>query len=96
METIGVIRRRITASPSCRSGRGTSGLNFLSALPRWPAFTAKDQQRTVFRGTPQAKRYDNLAQLEAMDAYFAWRRGAEGREFGKHGGNTNSSPLGLR
>jgi para-nitrobenzyl esterase len=65
-------------------------------LPHWPAFTSKDPQRMVFKGTPQAKTYDNLAQLEAMDAYFAWRRTAEGREFGKHGGNTNASPLGQR
>jgi para-nitrobenzyl esterase len=65
-------------------------------LPQWPAFTVKDQQRMVFKGTPQARPYDNVAQLEAMDAYFAWRRTAEGREFGKHGGNTNSAPLGLR
>jgi para-nitrobenzyl esterase len=65
-------------------------------LPRWPAFTSKDPQRMVFKGTPQAKPYDNLAQLEAMDAYFAWRRTPEGREFGKNGGNTNASPLGLR
>jgi para-nitrobenzyl esterase len=65
-------------------------------LPRWPAFTMKDPQRMVFKETAQAKPYDNLAQLEAMDAYFAWRRTAEGQEFGRHGGNTNSSPLGLR
>lgn len=67
-----------------------------AGLPHWPAFTNKDPQRMVFKGTPQAKAYDNLAQLEAMDAYFAWRRTAEGREFGKHGGETNSTPLGLR
>jgi len=65
-------------------------------LPRWPAFTAKDPQRMVFKGTPQARPYDNLAQLQAMDAYFAWRRTAEGQEFGRHGGDTNSAPLGLR
>jgi para-nitrobenzyl esterase len=65
-------------------------------MPRWPAFTSKDQQRMVFKGTPQVMPYDNRAQLEAMDAYFAWRRTAEGSQFGKHGGNTNSSPLGLR
>jgi para-nitrobenzyl esterase len=67
-----------------------------AGLPRWPAFTAGNQQRMVFKDTPQARPYDNLAQLEAMDAYFAWRRTDEGREFGKHGGNTNASPLGLR
>ncbi|MEP7314793.1 MAG: carboxylesterase family protein, partial [Pseudomonadota bacterium] len=67
-----------------------------AGLPHWPAFTSKDPQRMVFKGTPQAQRYDNLAQLEAMDAYFAWRRTAEGKRFGEHGGNTNSTPLGLR
>ncbi|MFO1503200.1 MAG: carboxylesterase family protein [Steroidobacteraceae bacterium] len=65
-------------------------------LPHWPAFTSKDPQRMVFKGTPQAKRYDNLPQLQAMNAYFAWRRTPEGREFGKHGGDTNATPLGLR
>jgi para-nitrobenzyl esterase len=67
-----------------------------AGVPRWPAFTARDQQRMVFKGTPQARPYDNLAQLEAMDAYFAWRRTAEGQEFGKHGGDTNASPVGRR
>jgi hypothetical protein len=50
----------------------------------------------VLKGTPQAKPYDNLEQLAAMDAYFAWRRTPEGRKFGENGGNTNASPLGLR
>jgi len=67
-----------------------------TGMPEWPAFTAKDQQRMVFKGTAQAKPYDNVAQLEAMDAYFAWRRTPEGQEFGKHGGNTNASPIGQR
>jgi para-nitrobenzyl esterase len=65
-----------------------------AGLPRWPAFTSKDPQRMIFKGTPQAKPYDNLAQLEAMDGYFAWRRTPEGRLFGENGGNTNSAPLG--
>jgi para-nitrobenzyl esterase len=67
-----------------------------SGQPAWPAFTSRDPQRMVFKGTAQARRYDNLAQLEAMDAYFAWRRTAEGRKFGENGGPTNASPLGLR
>jgi para-nitrobenzyl esterase len=67
-----------------------------NGLPRWPAFTNKDSQRMVFKVTPQAKPYDNLAQLQAMDEYFAWRRTPEGIKFGENGGNTNSSPLGLR
>lgn len=64
--------------------------------PNWPAFTSRDPQRMVFKGTAQAQRYDNLAQLAAMDAYFAWRRTAEGRKFGENGGPTSASPLGLR
>lgn len=68
-----------------------------NGLPARPAFTAKDPQRMVSKGAAQAKHCDNLTQLEAMDAYFAWRRtAAEGQELGKHGGNTNSAPLGLR
>jgi para-nitrobenzyl esterase len=67
-----------------------------AGLPFWPAFTAKEQQRMVFKDTPQAKPYDNRAQLEAMEAYFTWRRTAEGREYGKHGGPTSASPIGLR
>jgi para-nitrobenzyl esterase len=65
-------------------------------LAQWPAFTNQNPQRMVFKGTPQAQRYDNLAQLAAMDAYFAWRRTAEGRKFGENGGPTNAAPLGLR
>jgi para-nitrobenzyl esterase len=67
-----------------------------AGLARWPQFTAKDQQRMVFKDTPTARPYDNIAQLEAMDAYFAWRRTAEGKEFGKNGGPTSASPLGQR
>ncbi len=65
-----------------------------TGLPRWPAFTSKDPQRMVFKGTPQAKPYDNLAQLEAMDAYFAWRRTPEGRRFGENGGDLSSTQPG--
>jgi para-nitrobenzyl esterase len=65
-----------------------------AGLPEWPAFAPADPQRMVFRGTPTAQPYDNLDQLEVMDAYFAWRRTEEGKTFGKNGGNTNASPLG--
>jgi para-nitrobenzyl esterase len=65
-----------------------------TGLPRWPAFTNKDPQRMVFKGTPQAQPYDNLAQLEAMDAYFAWRRTPEGRRFGENGGDLSSTQPG--
>jgi para-nitrobenzyl esterase len=67
-----------------------------TGVPPWPAFTSKEPARMVFRGTPQAKPYDNLVQLEAMDAYFAWRRTPEGKRFGENGGNLSSLPVGLR
>jgi para-nitrobenzyl esterase len=65
-----------------------------AGLPRWPAFTNKDPQRMVFKGTPQARPYDNLAQLQAMDAYFAWRRTPEGKRFGENGGDLSRTQPG--
>ncbi len=50
-----------------------------AGLPEWPAFTTAAPQRMVFRGTPQAQAYDNLDQLEAMDAYVSWRRTVVGK-----------------
>jgi len=67
-----------------------------AGLPRWPAFTSKDPQRMVFKVTPQAKPYDNLAQLQAMDAYFAWRRTPEGARFGENGGDLSGTQPGGR
>jgi para-nitrobenzyl esterase len=64
--------------------------------PRWPAFSDRDPQRMVFKGTPQAMPYDNLAQLQAMDAYFAWRRTPEGRRFGENGGDLSGTQPGGR
>ena len=43
-------------------------------LPQWPAFDDKDQRVMVFDGTSGAQPIPNLKKLEAMDAYFAWRR----------------------
>jgi para-nitrobenzyl esterase len=63
-------------------------------LPQWPKFTPANPQRMVFRGEPKAEAYDNLDQLEAMDAYFEWRRSDEGKEFGKNGGDLSASPIG--
>jgi para-nitrobenzyl esterase len=52
-----------------------------TGLPHWPAFTEANQQRMIFKGTPHAVAYDNRAQLEAFEEYFAWRRSAEGKKF---------------
>ena len=65
-----------------------------AGMPRWPAFSTKDPQRMVFKGTPTAQRYDNLDQLQAMDDYFAWRRTEEGKRLGENGGNLSASPIG--
>jgi para-nitrobenzyl esterase len=43
-------------------------------LPPWPAFDEAEQQVIVFDAQVVARRVPNLEQLEAMDAYFAWRR----------------------
>lgn len=45
-----------------------------SGLPYWPAFTASSQQIMYFDGHSGAQPVPNLAQIKAMDAYFAWRR----------------------
>jgi para-nitrobenzyl esterase len=52
-----------------------------AGLPRWPEFTEANQMRMIFKGSPQAAPYDNKAQLEALDEYFAWRRTPEGKKF---------------
>ncbi len=43
-------------------------------LPRWPAYDPADQQAMVFGEHSGPQPYPNLGKLEAMDAYFAWRR----------------------
>jgi para-nitrobenzyl esterase len=43
-------------------------------LPEWPAFDEKGQRVMVFDGDSGAQPVPNLKKLEAMDAYFAWRR----------------------
>ncbi|WP_206108212.1 carboxylesterase/lipase family protein [Paludisphaera soli] len=43
-------------------------------LPPWPAFDPADPKVLVFDETPSARPVPNLPQLEALDAYFAWRR----------------------
>ncbi|HEX5420242.1 MAG TPA: carboxylesterase family protein [Gammaproteobacteria bacterium] len=46
-------------------------------LPAWPAFTASDQRVMYFDGGAHAKPLPNAKQLEALDAYYKWRRGAD-------------------
>ena len=49
-------------------------------LPKWPAFNAAHQQAMVFgQDGGHAQPFPNLKKLEAMDAYFAWRRKNPGR-----------------
>jgi len=43
-------------------------------LPKWPAFTESAQQAMVFDTASSARPMPNRAQLEALDAYYAWRR----------------------
>ena len=44
-------------------------------LPRWPAFTEASQSVMHFDAKPSARPTPNIAQIRAMDEYFAWRRG---------------------
>jgi para-nitrobenzyl esterase len=43
-------------------------------LPTWSPFTATDPRVMVLDATPGMEPVPNLKQLEALDAYFAWRR----------------------
>jgi para-nitrobenzyl esterase len=45
-----------------------------AGLPPWPAFTTADQRAMHFDTKPGARPVPNLTQLEALDAYYAWRR----------------------
>jgi para-nitrobenzyl esterase len=45
-------------------------------LPEWPAFHAGAQQVMYFDGQRGARPVPNLPQIQAMDAYYAWRRTA--------------------
>jgi len=44
------------------------------SLPHWQSFTARHPVVMHFDGTPQLGAVPNLKQLEALDAYYAWRR----------------------
>jgi para-nitrobenzyl esterase len=43
-------------------------------LPPWPTFTQSSQTVMYFDATPGARPAPNMAQIRALDDYFAWRR----------------------
>jgi para-nitrobenzyl esterase len=43
-------------------------------LPPWPAFTEQNPQGTFLDSAPRARPVPNLAQFDALDAYYAWCR----------------------
>jgi para-nitrobenzyl esterase len=45
-----------------------------TGLPRWPAFTEASRQVMFLDSASSARPVPNMAQLEAWDAYYAWRR----------------------
>lgn len=47
-------------------------------LPPWPAFDPEKPLAMIFDNRPGARPVPNMGPIEALDAYFAWRRG-EGR-----------------
>ncbi|HEY9154907.1 MAG TPA: carboxylesterase family protein [Opitutaceae bacterium] len=47
-------------------------------LPKWPAFSERDPHVMYFSKTPHLGPVPSLKSLEVLDAYFAWRRTAEG------------------
>jgi para-nitrobenzyl esterase len=46
-----------------------------AGLPAWPAFTEAQPYVMHLKANPSSGPVPNPAQLEALDAYFAWRRG---------------------
>ncbi len=45
-----------------------------AGLPAWPAFSLPTQQVMHIDGTPKPQTVPNLTQLQALDAYYAFRR----------------------
>lgn len=45
-----------------------------TGLPEWPAFTEKSQRVLFLDAKPSARPVPNMRELEALDAYYAWRR----------------------
>jgi para-nitrobenzyl esterase len=52
-------------------------------VPAWPAFSDANAQVMYFSQTPHAGPVPSVESLKALDAYFAWRRTAEGEAFVK-------------
>jgi para-nitrobenzyl esterase len=50
-------------------------------VPHWPRFTEGDRQVMYFRNEARPGPVPSAAALEVLDAYFAWRRTAEGERF---------------
>jgi len=49
-----------------------------TGMPNWPAFSEQNPQLMYFSGTAHTGPVPNPEGLEALDAYFAWRRTSEG------------------
>jgi para-nitrobenzyl esterase len=47
-------------------------------LARWPAFRATSQQALLLDGHVAAGPVPNMREIEALDKYYAWRRGQLG------------------
>jgi para-nitrobenzyl esterase len=47
-------------------------------MPKWPAFSDQNPQLMYFSQTPHTGPVPNEPGLKTLDAYFAWRRSAEG------------------
>jgi para-nitrobenzyl esterase len=45
-------------------------------LPQWSPFTVKDSKVMVFDHSPSLEQIPNLQQLQALDVFFAERRGS--------------------
>lgn len=52
-------------------------------LPRWPAFTEAKPAVMHFTDAPHVGGVANLKELEALDAYFAWRRTPAGEAYAR-------------
>jgi len=50
-------------------------------VPQWPRFTPKGLETMHFKDSPQAGVAPNVKEIQALDAYFAWRRTPEGAAF---------------
>ena len=52
-------------------------------ITAWPAFTSSKPNVMYFSATAHAGPVPSAASLKVLDAYFAWRRTAEGKEWAK-------------